>query len=424
MTDQQVRRAYLHIGAPKTGSTFLQGVLWNNRDALLSEGVHMLGDDQGQHYRAGKDLRGIPFDPADPGVDWTGAWGRMVKRAAESASPAIVVSDEHLAALDAGMVERAVATLAPREVHVVYTTRDLPGLMPSEWQEFVKHGSTHTYPEWAAQVLADPAIGPGVWFWKVHDVVDIVRRWQTQLPAERIHVITMPPREAAPDELWRRMARVLEVDASVAHDLEAPANTALGSDAAEVLRRLNEALPEEFPTWHKTGVVRDVVANRILNPLSTGGRPGLPGGLARAVLDRATATVEALPSLGCDLVGDIAEIAPDEAKLVADPAPSETALLDVATAALAGTAQYAAEVKDELVHEREQNRRAREQMVLDHEAHVQQVLAEQDAAFWEQHKMARRIQTAKERVVAAEESSAVIASGMNAFRRARRLGQD
>ena len=57
------------------------------------------GDDQGQHYRAGHDLRGLRFDPADPGVDWTGAWERMASRAGESSAPVVVVSDEHLASL-------------------------------------------------------------------------------------------------------------------------------------------------------------------------------------------------------------------------------------------------------------------------------------------------------------------------------------
>ena len=78
----------------------------------------------------------------------------MAQRADESPAPIVVVSDEHLASLQPNQVTRAVEALAPREVHVIYATRDLVGLLPSEYQEFVKHGDTATYDEWAADVLS------------------------------------------------------------------------------------------------------------------------------------------------------------------------------------------------------------------------------------------------------------------------------
>ena len=44
--------AYLHIGAPKAGSTYLQGVLWANRGVLAAAGVSVPGLDPIEQFRA------------------------------------------------------------------------------------------------------------------------------------------------------------------------------------------------------------------------------------------------------------------------------------------------------------------------------------------------------------------------------------
>ena len=420
MSDEAaVRRAYLHIGAPKTGSTFLQGVLWSNRETLLEHGVHMLGDDQGQHYRAGHDLRGLRFDPADPGVDWTGAWERMALRAGESSAPVVVVSDEHLASLHPDQVAHAVESLLPREVHVVYATRDLVGLLPSEYQEFVKHGATATYDEWAADVLSDERRGPGRWFWRVHDAKDVVARWSTSVALERVHVITMPGPDAPRDEIWRRFASVLGVDPAVASAGAEPSNTSLGSAEVEVLRRVNAALPADFPRWHRTGVARDVLANRVLNPLRTGGRLTLRDDLQTEVMARAERAFATLPTLGCHVVGDVGDLAVDSASLSSSLEATADDLVEVMVRALAGMTVHAGQARDVMAAERADRRRAEQAARDEHHRATAQALADQDAAFWAQHPLARRIQDGKERVVAAEQSSAMIRAAMAGYRRLR-----
>ena len=36
-------RVYLHVGLPKTATTYLQTILWANRDALEGQGVRLPG---------------------------------------------------------------------------------------------------------------------------------------------------------------------------------------------------------------------------------------------------------------------------------------------------------------------------------------------------------------------------------------------
>lgn len=411
-----VRRVYVHIGAPKTGSTFLQGVLWNNRAALLEHGVHMLGDDQGQHYRAGKDLRGIPFDPDDPGYDWTGAWDRMVDRSDSSASEVVVLSDEHLAALGPGRVERAADSLSSREVHVIYAVRDLPGLLPSEWQENVKHGSTLTYDEWVRRVLDLPNEWPGRWFWAVHDPRSVVSRWSQSIPPQRIHVLLMPPRDAPRDELWRRFAGVIGLDPAAATDLTAAANPSLGLAAAEVLRQVNVRVPDDLPRWHRTGIVRDVLANQILNPLGPQTPPPLPRDVAERVILEAESIAEALPSLGCDIVGGV--MAPDIGP-VGDAHVDIADVLDVALDALTGATVRMADMRDR--HRAAQNElRAHQHAELRAaEERQQQALADQEADLWRRHPAAYRIHRAKQGVVAAADRSRSVEAALGAYRRLR-----
>ncbi len=410
------RRAYLHIGAPKTGSTFLQGVLWNNRENLLEHGVHMLGDDQGQHYRAGKDLRGIPFDPDDPGRDWDGAWHRMVQRATLSASDVVVLSDEHLAALAPGRIERAVDSLSSREVHVIYAVRDLPGLLPSEWQENVKHGSTLTYEQWVRRVFDAPEDWPGRWFWAVHDPRSVVGRWSQSVPPDRIHVIVMPPRDAPRDELWRRLADVVGVEPDAATDLTAASNPSLGLAAAEVLREVNDRLPDDLPRWHRTGIVRDVLANQVLNPLGDQARPSLPSDLAERVRLEASSIADALPTLGCDVIGDLPS---PGLGTVGETGVAPREVLEVALDAVTGSVVQMAQMRDRHRAAQQELRAHHEAKAQASEARHQQALVEQEADLWRRHPAAHRIHRAKQRVVAAGDRSTSVNAALGVYRRLR-----
>ncbi len=347
MADDPTRRAFLHVGAPKTGTTYLQGVLWRNQEALEAVGLHVVGTRRRDHYLAGHDLRDLPFDPADPGLDWTGAWDTLAKIAASSDAENVVISDEHLASLTPAQVRRAVDSLAPREVHVLYATRNLGGLMPSEWQEFVKHRSTLTFEAWARKVLGSATKGPGRWFWSVHDPVDVVDRWATHVERANIHVMVMPPTAADKNDLWNRFASIIGVDPASATDFEVEANTSLGLPETELLRRVNLALPDDFPRWHQTGLTRDLLAVKVLGARSPAGRPQLPPELHARLVARASSAISGLRASGCDVVGDLDDlVVPDEA-LPGDPAPDDAAVLDAAVAAVSGLLVQMARMRDD-----------------------------------------------------------------------------
>lgn len=341
------KRVVIHVGAPKTGTTFLQGVLWRNRQALRSGGLHIVGQSRGDHYRAGHDIRGVEHNPKDPRPDWTGAWDLLAGLAVHSEARTTVISDEHLASLSPEQVERAVASLKGREVHVVYTTRNLARLLPSEHQEYVKHRSHLTYEQWATRVFTERGKGPGKWFWSVHAPVDVVQRWATAVPAENIHVLTLPLPGASKDELWNRFCAVVEVDPALATDFEVSGNDSLGLAETEVLRQVNVALPDSFPRWHHTGLARDVLATRILGPRSSSGRPPVPEPIRDEVLRQTEANIEGLGSGICDLVGDLEELSVTDDLASGAAAPSEAELLAAAVDGIAGLLVQMGRMRDE-----------------------------------------------------------------------------
>src|SRR5580704_3647447 len=151
-------KVLLHIGEPKTGTTFLQHVMWRNRDELSAQGVVLPGHHPQDHFRASQDLRGIQKLPSDPTGSWTGEW-EILARQALQAPQAAVISHELFAAADAEQAGRAVRSLRPAQVHVVITVRDIATLLPAEWQETVKHRNSRGWEDWLADVIDTESAG-------------------------------------------------------------------------------------------------------------------------------------------------------------------------------------------------------------------------------------------------------------------------
>src|SRR5260370_4763404 len=148
-------KVILHIGEPKTGTTFLQQVMWRNRDALAAQGVVLPGHHPQDHFRASQDLRGIQKLPSDPAGSWTGEWDILASQARQARRVA-VISHELFSAAAPQQAERAVQSLQPAEVHIVVTVPAMPTLLPAEWQGAVHDRHARGWEDWLAG-----GVGPG-----------------------------------------------------------------------------------------------------------------------------------------------------------------------------------------------------------------------------------------------------------------------
>jgi hypothetical protein len=329
-------KVFLHIGEPKTGTTFLQQVMWRNRAELSAQGIVLPGHHAQDHYRASQDLRGMQKKESDPAGSWTGEWDILAQQA-KQAPAAAVISHELFAACDDAQAERAVRSLEPAEVHVVLTVRDMATLLPAEWQETVKHRNGKDWEGWLEDVIDRESPDPQrrqFWFWKVHDTLAIGAQWAQFVPPERVHVIVNAPRGAAGSLLWDRWAELIGADPASVDLSRARQNASLGMAEIEFLRRLNQVLPEEVPDWFYMWNVKEAVAHRAFAGRPAGPRLVLPAEREGWAKEQAQTLVTGLRAAGFSIVGDPDDLQPREAGPPFRPADvPQDQILDAAVAA-------------------------------------------------------------------------------------------
>jgi len=298
------RRVFLHVGSPKTGTTYLQDVFWSQRALAEDEGLLLPLDTFHDHFLASADVREIAHQARFP-PRAIGIWKRVVDDGSRWHGD-VLVSHELLAAASAEQAAHAVQAWIDAEVHVVVTARDLQRQIPAEWQEHVKHRSSTTFSEFVREVRDG---GPASrWFWKVQDSASICRRWGGAVPPQNIHVVTVPPQGTARDVLWRRFATVLGLDPDRFDAATSSANSSLSAERAELLRRVNQRLNHRLPMpGAYVETVKEVFAKRVLS-----GSPGSPVALSDGdrmyAVERSLELVADLHQQGVDIVGDATEL--------------------------------------------------------------------------------------------------------------------
>jgi hypothetical protein len=306
--DTADKRVFLHVGSPKTGSTFLQEVLWSQRQTAEDQGLLLPMSSFFDHFLGTVDLRGLAGQERFP-ERATGMWNRIVEAGLRWPGD-VLVSHELLAAATADQAQRAVQAWGDTEVHVIVTARDLGRQIPAEWQEHLKHRSALRFAEFVDALRKRSP--QAEWFWLVQDFADVCRRWSTAVPAANVHVVTVPPSGSPPELLWTRFATLIGLDPETFELTASRANASLKAEQAEMLRRVNERLGDRLPIPGPYPVtVKEVFAQDVLQ-----GRPGLTIALDhddRAfAIKRSHEIVSEIEQLGVDIVGDLADLVPPE----------------------------------------------------------------------------------------------------------------
>lgn len=330
------RRVFLHIGLPKTGTSYLQTILWSHRPQLRAAGLLVPGRERRDHLWASLVVR------EDRSVRRRGprapqAWD-VLQREVASWDGDAVVSHEFFCSATAAQAARTVAALAPAEVHLVVTARDPLSLFTSSWQESLKNKSTTRIEDYGRSVSEDPTV---VWDWRALDLGLVLERWGSAVAADRVHVITPPePR----DELWSRFCGVLGVDPGVADPSSGFGNTSLGVVEAETLRRVNERLVGFDRALDRGVWIRTFLSDERLVP--RGGDRFWPGpDQQEDCRRRAAAAVGLVRDRGYDVVGDLDSLlVPDE--LPERRHPSSVTDGEVAQVAVSLVAQLLGDLKE------------------------------------------------------------------------------
>lgn len=323
-------RVYLHIGLPKTGTSYLQSVCAASEQALEDQGLALLPRSGTTAFRVMLDLRDELRPELDP-AEHFGALDLLAADVRAEALPRSLVSQELLSLASAEQVGRLVTALAGSEVHVVLTVRDLARQLPSLWQQQVKARGVTSFEAFLDRVVADDS-GTA----RGYDVLAVLDQWRTHVPAERIHVVTVP-RPGSATGLPTRFCRVLGIDPASLDSEEVEGNLSIGLAQAELLRRVNLALGDRLPHARAgyRGPGKRFLAETVLIQ-QDGVPPRLPVRMRPWVEERSRQIIKTLRAEGYDVVGDLDELVPDSSVFVPDDLQvTDTQLLDVATEALA-----------------------------------------------------------------------------------------
>jgi hypothetical protein len=318
-------RVFLHIGLPKTGTTYLQSVLWGSRSTLAKDGYLLPGAGHREHLWAALEVQERPNlarrHPKAPGT-----LARLVKAVRKHSGPAIL-THEFFCGASREQAQGLVDELAPAEVHVVVTARDTLGMLTAGWAEYVKNGGTTPF----AQMRGDRLGGQGEFGWRTWDLGGVLRRWGRHVAPEQVHVIPMPGPDAPHDQHWRNLASVLGLDPDRYDAPDEPRNPALGVTQIELLRRINPHLsafrkPVDRGTW-----IRGYLAEQQL--VSQGGeRLGANDDQVAECRRRADRAVHIIGKRGYQVVGDVERL-----RVPAEP-PERSRPDDVSDAALVESA--------------------------------------------------------------------------------------
>jgi hypothetical protein len=308
------RRTFLHVGTPKSATTYLQYVLWKSARRPMKQHGMLLPGARTTHFLAAKGVTGRVDQQQKSDMDPAEAWPRLAEQINTWRGDALVCH-ELFAPATSRQASRAKAALEDTEVHLVLTARSLARQVPAAWQQQVKGGVGVRYDRYIERLLeGDPVRhrmrgvqGRADWFWHTQDLTDIAERWGADIPPERVHIVTLPTDSSDPALLWRRYASVFGLeDAQI--DSTAPLrNVSLGRVETELLRRLNNARDRRLRgpglrRWTRGLLGANILTERAGSPI---GLPEECQGWVGAFTDK---MLHSLEDSGYDVVGDLDDL--------------------------------------------------------------------------------------------------------------------
>ena len=342
------RVVYLHVGAPKTGTTYLQDRLALNKASLARHDVHYPLALHASQFRPALDLLEMPWGGLQENVD--GEWDGLINRVRRQQGK-VIVSHEILAAAKPTQVRRAMAGLEGAEVHLVYSARDLARQIPAEWQEGIKHQRKQAFAGFLRRVQTSRRTKPNMWFWRVQSLPDVLSRWSKGLPPERVHLVTVPQSGAPREELWHRYCRAFDIDPAWAPEQSDRENVSIGAAETTLIRRLNRRLKQAgLPSEEYRRLVRELVVHQTLAQRPKMAKVTLPPAAFPWAEEVAEEWIEWVVGSGIDVIGDVEDlrpVAPPEGEAWADPdRPRRPQMVDAALDAMVALAVEAAKRPD------------------------------------------------------------------------------
>lgn len=329
---------YIHIGLQKTGTSYLQALLWDHQERLAETGFALVPGEREENDQLMLWVSGRYVEGRDPETV-PGSLDRFREEIAACTAPQVLYTNESLADASPERIAEFIEACGDREIHVIITARDLGRLIPSAWQQLVKSGGGATFERFISEMSRVPEDPTGT-RWSNRHVPFLVAKWGELIGNDHVHLVTVPPAGAPNEVLLERFCEAIEIDPEPLRAVRADvANPGLGTVAIEVLRQVNNALPDELRKSRRTygSVVKRFFANQVLGGFGDVGGPRLkiPTTHQEWVLRVSQEHNAALAASGCRVIGDLDDLIPDDAAFADQEAPSPEEVSELAAAAIA-----------------------------------------------------------------------------------------
>lgn len=342
---QMSQRVVLHIGAMKTGTTFLQELLVTNREMLAEHGFRV-------PRRPEKGLRGILMGEYRSGPRVKDVQ-HLLDVIGEPTPHTIPLSWEFLSFLDQAAIRRLLDALGT-DADVVLTVRDTARTLPAQWQTRCRNGGTASWPRFADSVgawLADGHMSAAARiFQRTQGIPRMLDTWLDVVDPDRLHVVTAPAATDDPLLLWRRFAEAVGIDPALPVRTSVRSNPSLDYPSAELLRRINVALGSNPPAASQR-LIRAVIAPDLEVGSTSEKKVRLDQQRQPIATEWNARTADAIRSSGVRVIGDLERDLPTQmcaVETVPTPTPAELlAAADVVRASLAGLGLIGADARPE-----------------------------------------------------------------------------
>lgn len=226
---EMTKKFVIHIGPAKTGTSSLQEVLFQKRDLLLANGYDYPAF--GRHV----DMQQLPGHHGIP--------DRL--RRLEEVPPGVIdnlnqlpddrtfiFSSENFSHLSRPAVRELVQGLGSDDLEVIYYARRWDHLLPSVWQELIKHGDSRPYLEFLNAQIAAPMASAYL------NYMNAIDPWASILGPKKIRIFSYDTARAEGyDVVSHFCKKVLGVEMDLAEPRRD--NVRQPTEETEILRMLN-----------------------------------------------------------------------------------------------------------------------------------------------------------------------------------------
>lgn len=296
------RRLIIHAGFPKSGTTALQASFRENSQILKASGVEYPETKNDAHHAAAAALVGRSIGWQSSKRDQAN-WEELVRSINESPSDVVLISSEFLTAAGKKHIRRIKEDFSDFHIEIFFTLRPLNRIIPSIYQQNLKKGSIHSYPEWISKKFMTDT-GELRQTPRLINHAQVIETWAKVFGSENVSLIIGDSKQ--PELLYRLTENLLGIsELSQVHTRAL--NRSLTVRESEILRRVNSSVKQNWSWYEYQKLIRQGYVKEITGTKNNSGESSFqtPQFLQEVIANFANSQIETIQKLGIKVLGDL-----------------------------------------------------------------------------------------------------------------------